>query len=490
MYILYVLLLIICGLILKWISDRRTFFARMSAYPEAKNTLPFLGNILENLTPTDIIPNLLKYRKECGKSFKLILGPFATYVMTTDANFIEFILTSPKLIEKSWDYEFMRNWLGNGLISAPGNIWAKHRKLITPAFHFKILEKMVEQLNSNSSILIKKLSNHVDTEIDIYPFVTLSTLDIICETSMGISFNAQEDNNSKFVVATRQILQIIENRIYSAIKQSNLLYKFTLDYWREKSVVKYLHKITNNIISERREEFKNKAETNPDVDDIGIKKRNFFLDLLLEFGLSNDEIRDEVNTVMFAGHDTTASAISFTLYLLSNNLDVQNKLYEEIASILGSDIEPTYNQFQEMKYLKNVIKESLRLYPPVMMFARDVYEDVYYNDKLIPKGARVGVFVYGLHRESEHYKNPESFIPERFELKEENRRSAFSFVPFSAGQRNCIGQRFAMLSMKSAICKIVRNFEILPVSHKKPLISYEVILKSSNGIYIKLRKRS
>lgn len=184
------------------------------------------------------------------------------------------------------------------------------------------------------------------------------------------------------------------------------------------------------------------------------------------------------------------SALTFCLYSLSQNPEAQRKVYEEVTRIVGheTDVYPTYNQLQEMKFVEHCIKETLRLYPSVPMYGRTIDEDIDFDGKLVPAGSNVNIMVYNLNTNPKYFKDPEAFIPERFDDSHERNENPFVYVPFSAGPRNCIGQKFAMLELKSAICNVVRNFQLIP-GDIKPKLLMQLTLKSSNGVHVGFRER-
>ncbi|KAK9685622.1 Cytochrome P450 [Popillia japonica] len=143
-----------------------------------------------------------------------------------------------------------------------------------------------------------------------------------------------------------------------------------------------------------------------------------------------------------------------------------------------------------MRYLEKVIKEALRLYPSVPIFGRQLQEDAEFDGGIIPKGVTLTTFAYGMHRDPKLYPDPEKFDPERFTLENQSTRNPFAYVPFSAGPRNCIGQRFAMLELKAVISNVLRHFEILPADGYKPILIPNVVLKSLNGVEICLKERN
>lgn len=327
----------------------------------------------------------MKYLAKYGDVFRVKVG-FHYILAVADYDLLEHILTSTKIITKPHHYTFFHRWLGLGLLTSTGEKWQKRRKLLTPAFHFKILEQFLHVFDSASDILIEKLSPEVGKSFDIHPYLNLCSLDIICESVMGIKINAQENTKSEYVLSVKEMGRILMDRSISVFNQSEFLYSFTEDYKKEKKYVKYLHDTTEEVIRKRREDLlkdkkQEEGEKMEEENIYGGKRKLAFLDLLLQASddgvpLKDEDIREEVDTFMFEGHDTTTCALGFTLYLLSCHQDVQEKARKEVDSILQDKSKRTsYQDLQDMKYLEMVIKESLRLYPPVPIFGRVADQD-------------------------------------------------------------------------------------------------------------------
>ena len=224
---------------------------------------------------------------------------------------------------------------------------------------------------------------------------------------------------------------------------------------KEKKALKVLHDHTTSVILERRKQLlEDKAETFVENESKNIyfepKNRKAFLDLLLQSTnengepLSNLDIREEVDTFMFEGHDTTTSAISFSLYCIARYPHVQKKLINEIKSVLGTDKRmPTMQQLSDLNYLNLVIKEVLRLYPPVPMIARKLKNDIFVDGKRIPSGTNLDIGIICTQRNEQFFDRALEFIPERFENEVTNDGdNVYKYIPFSAGSRNCIGENF------------------------------------------------
>ncbi|XP_017773169.1 PREDICTED: uncharacterized protein LOC108560224 [Nicrophorus vespilloides] len=445
---------------------------------------PVIGNILEFINQSDILPKCVRFMTEFGENFTLHLGPIV-FFQISDPNLVEKLMNTQEFHEKAELYNFLKSWLGTGLLTSLGEKWQRHRKIITPTFHFQILEKFLVTFDLKSSILVEKLKKHSDQiDFDISPYIYNCTLDIICETAMGISMNIQENSTSSYVQAVKDMSNIFLNRILSPLKQIDILYKYTSDYLLEKKSLHILHTTTEKVIYER------KALIDEQFDSLEGKKVAF-LDMLFNKGLSFDDIRNEVDTFMFEGHDTTGVALSFIVYCLSINPDIQDKVFEEQQQIYEKDpnIDLTYNILQSMNYLEKVIKETLRLYPSVPLFARKITRDFHFHDFVMKEGTTASIFAFGMHRNPKYFPDPEKFDPERFSPENCRTRSPYVYIPFSAGSRNCIGQKFAMLEMKTSISRLVWNYKFLPCPGFKPDLVPAAVLKSLNGIRVKLVNR-
>ncbi|CAD7091456.1 unnamed protein product [Hermetia illucens] len=423
-----------------------------------------------------------------GKNFVLTRPILDAQIVISDAKDIEAILANPntKKARKSSSYQALEPWLGTGLLTAYGDKWFTRRKIITPSFHFSILDGFVDVMSKQSDILIKHLTSMATKgEVDIYPIVNAFALDVICETSMGVTVNAQSDPNSEYVTSVKKMSRAVQERIHHPLGKSDL-YNLTSKGQYLKTLTNILHDFTDKVIGERRDQLLSNTK-------IDQGSRMNFLDILLHATaggkpLTNADIREEVDTFMFEGHDTTASGIAFTLYLLSRNADVQEKLYQELENAFGSKDEMgiTNKNISGLEYLDMVIKESLRMFPPVPGIGRQLMEDTLIGGVTVPAGVNLILSIYRMQHDPTNYPDPEKFDPERFSSQSDSKRT-FAYVPFSAGGRNCIGQKFALLDLKTSVAKVIMNFKLLP--GPEVILQGDLILKASNGIRIRLEQR-
>ncbi|XP_023013819.2 cytochrome P450 4c3 [Leptinotarsa decemlineata] len=480
-----------------WFSRRE--YLRKIEWVEEVPGLPFLGCILNLSKSTEILNVFSNYCRQYNGLARLNLFG-KRFLLVSDYKFLEFVLNSNEILDKNDSYKFLNNWLGKGLLTVEGSKWKKSRKLLTPAFHFSIVDQFVEVFDNNANILVGLLEKEQENDfVDVFPYITMYTLDNICEATMGVSMNAQTDTQSEYVFAVKEMCRITVDRTFSPIKMFNTLYPLTADYYKEKKYVNTLHEKTNSIIISRQKELiRKRAEEISSGDSVpredegtGIKKRMAFLDLLLQTPdetLTNEDIRQEVDTFMFAGHDTTASAVSFIIYCLAEHPEHQEKIVEELETIFGDDKSRpvTVADLQNMKYTEMVINETLRLYPSVPFTGRILNKDVKYEDgKILPEGLSLILYIYGANRNGQYYEDPNTFNPLRFESE---KPAPYSYIPFSAGPRNCIGQKFAMLEMKATVAKLLLKFEIVSCGHV-PILAAETVLFSKNGVKVTLKTR-
>ncbi|KAK6324938.1 hypothetical protein J4Q44_G00042800 [Coregonus suidteri] len=399
-------------------------------------------------------------------------------------------------MDKAYAYKFLQPWLGTGLLTSTGNKWRRRRKLLTPTFHFSILTEFLEVMNEQAEVLVEKLDKVAGKgPFNCFNHVTLCALDIICETAMGKKIYAQSNYDSEYVQCVYKMSDIITRRQRMPWFWPDFFYNYFGEGWEHNRSLKVLHSFTSNVIYERAE-YIAYIESDSESDQ-GMRKRRAFLDMLLkttdEEGnkLTHQDIQEEVDTFMFRGHDTTAAAMNWAIHLLGSHPEVQRKVQQELQEVFGVSDRPVNTEdLKKLRYLECVIKESLRLFPSVPFFARSIGEDCHINGFKVPKGANAIILTYSLHRDPRHFPQPEEFRPERFMPENCVGRHPYAFIPFSAGLRNCIGQRFAMMEEKVILASIFRYFNVEACQKREDIRPLgELILRPEKGIWIKLEKR-
>ncbi|XP_026315281.1 cytochrome P450 4c3-like [Hyposmocoma kahamanoa] len=419
-----------------------------------------------------------------------------TIITICEPKDVETVLSTTRYNEKQTPYNFLNSWLGDGLLISNGDKWKQRRKLLTPAFHFNILKGFASTFNEQTEKLLTKIEKLIQEEqVDVLSHISKATLNIMCETSMGTTLHEYtEAVANKYVKALHQLGQVLEMRYIKVWYHFDWLYRLSSFARTEKKLVQYLHAFTKKIIQERKDYRHSNVVVTADCM-VYDKHRLAMLDLLLENEkvgkIDMNGIREEVDTFMFEGHDTTAMALSFMIMRVANEPDVQRNLNDELSQIFGcSSRSPTLEDLNAMKYLECCIKESLRLYPSVHYMARYSTEDIVLSGFTIPPGVVLHIAIYDIHHDPEIFPNPEEFIPERFLPENSVKRHPYSYIPFSAGPRNCIGQKFAMLQMKTIMSGLLRKFHLDPVTKTQDVVLMaDMVLRSKDPLYVKFRPK-
>ncbi|KAL2713684.1 cytochrome P450 4C1-like [Vespula squamosa] len=426
---------------------------------------------------------------------------------------VEILLKSTGHLEKSIPYKFLKPWLSTGLITGAGEKWQHRRKILTPTFHFKILEHFVVTFNEEAQYLVtslKKEGKGGPIVKDLQELIPEHTLNAICETAMGIALRGMGEFAAKYREAVHTFGRSVVYRVTRPWYHFDTIFALSQRGRSQKELLKTLHGLSRKIIAERKlfhEQTKGKYLRNvEEMDENQIfsekidennqspifKKRLAMLDLLIAASLEDNQlddegIREEVDTFMFAGHDTTAMALCFALLLFAKHKDVQERIRNEVNTIMQqNDGKLTITMIREFVYLERCIKESLRLYPSVHFIARYISQDLQLKNYLIPAGSICNISIHNLHRFPKFWPNPDVFDPDRFLPENMKGRNPYCYVPFSAGPRNCIGQKFAMLEMKLMVAYIFHHFYLEPVDELDDVkMIGDIILRSPKPLRVK-----
>lgn len=207
-------------------------------------------------------------------------------------------------------------------------------------------------------------------------------------------------------------------------------------------------------------------------------------------GMSDDLVRDQLLTLLIAGHDTSTALLAWTLYLLGQHPDAMAKTRAEVDAILGNEpCPPTLNQVNNLTYTDLVIKESLRLYPPIHVGNRKLMEDMTIYGCPIHAGNRLMYSIYLSHRDGQYWRDPEAFIPERFAHQQGDERPSFAYVPFGGGPRNCIGAAFAQVESKVVIARILQQFDLTLLNGNRIKPHMGATLEPRPGVLMRLHHR-
>lgn len=431
--------------------------------------VPLLGNALElkSVPIEDLLIWIAKRLDKYDRLMRLWLLVVSN-VYIKDPDDIQSLFNNTTYIDKGLEYRMIRPWLEEGLLTSTGEKWHARRKLLTPAFHFKILEDNVGIFNKCSKILCEKLIATGGNEIDLESFFTRCTLDVITGTAMGIDLDVQTDGARDYVSTLKEVSECLMARMMRPHLFHDWAFNLSTTGRRFYRAIGKLHDFSYKVIGNRKASFKVQRDSKPN------RARKAFLDVMLERetedpgSFTDKDIREEVDTFMFEGHDTTSSALVFIFFNIATYPEIQRRVYSEQCDIFGSSHrDVTVEDLNKMVYLEKVIKESLRLYPSVPAVTRLLEKDLVLNDGVvIPAKTNVITPIYLVHRNEKFWDDPEKFDPERFDDERNRTRHPYAYLPFSAGPRNCIGQRFAMMELKTVVSTVIRRLRVMPSSKR------------------------
>ncbi|CAO1376199.1 unnamed protein product [Diamesa serratosioi] len=520
-----------------WKMSRRHMLKLAEKIPGPKG-LPIIGNALDLTGSSHLVfKTVINKGKEFNDIIKIWVGP-KLLVFLFDPRDVELVLSSQVYLDKSPEYRFFKPWLGNGLLISSGHKWRSHRKLIAPTFHLNVLKSFIDLFNDNSRHVCNKMRALDGKTFDCHDYMSECTVEILLETAMGVSKKTQDQSGFDYAMAVMKMCDILHLRHTKVWLYPDWIFNLTRHAKNQVKLLDVIHSLTKKVIKNKKEAFSqgtrgslavpeiDETEEKPkevytkkttvveglsfgqssglkdDLDveenDIGEKKRLAFLDLLLESAengalISDEEIKEQVDTIMFEGHDTTAAGSSFFLSLMGVHQDIQDKVVEELDQIFGdSDRACTFQDTLEMKYLERCMMETLRMYPPVPIIARQMQEDLKMSsgDYVIPKGATVIVATYKLHRLESIYPNPDKFDPDNFLPERQANRHYYAFVPFSAGPRSCVGRKYAMLKLKVILSTVLRQFRVhSDLKEEDFRLQADIILKREEGFQVRLEPR-
>ncbi|XP_057792338.1 cytochrome P450 CYP72A219-like [Salvia miltiorrhiza] len=345
--------------------------------------------------------------------------------------------------------------LGRGLVMLEKDEWAKHRKLINPAFHVHKLKHMVGSFHLSCTNMLRKWEEIVrsdgPTELDVWPYLQAMTSDVISRAAFGSSY---EEGGKIFRLQREQADCIL--RANRSLNIPGWRFLPTKENRRMKELAKEIESIFVSIISTRME------SCNKEDDLLGIlleSNSNEIKQHGAKCGMSMKEVIEECKIFFFAGQDTSASLLVWTLILLSKHHDWQARARDEVLQAFGRD-KPDYQELTHLKIVSMIVYEVLRLYPPIVMLARLTDKECASGKVSVPAGVQLMLPVLLLHHDREIWgDDAKEFRPERFALGvSEATRGRLAFFPFGWGPRICIAQNFALLQAKMALATILQHY--------------------------------
>ncbi|MDI3463268.1 MAG: hypothetical protein OJF50_002089 [Nitrospira sp.] len=364
--------------------------------------------------------------------------------------------------------------LGNGLITASGDVWKRHRRIIQPIFHRARIATMVDQMAQVGEHRMVGWAAEDGLSVDIAAEMRQLTLEVISHTMFSTSMAQHID---------RIIHELQVSSKYAVDSDSNPLF---LPLWmptsrnREfRSALRSMDELIYGLLARRRQS----GERHGDLLDVLLQAR----DDETGKGLTDQELRDEILTIFAAGHSTTANALSWAWYLLATHPEAKARFHEEVDRVLHGKT-PNADDLEHLPYTRAVFEETLRLYPTAPLLQRTVATSTTVGGVSLPSGARVLISLYNLHRHPDFWPHPEQFLPERW-LGSDRPRSRYAYLPFGAGPRACVGLHFASVEGLLLLALIGRRYD-LQLAQERVEPQFMVTLRPKGGLRMARQPRS
>jgi cytochrome P450 len=395
-----------------------------------------------------------------------------------------FLISNPDLIEdvlvanakkfiKGRVLRANRHIFGDGLLTSEGDFWLRQRRMMQPAFHRSRIANYASTMTACATRLME--SWKPGEPMDLHDAMMRLTLQVVGKTLFG----ADVERDAPQVGETLEVLLEFTSDFRRLVMTPKWLP--TRLNRQANRAVRQLTQIIDRIIQQRR-------ESKEDTGDL--------LSMLLhaqdEDGsrMTPQQLRDEALTLFLAGHETTASSLSWTWWLLAQNPEVEAKLHAELDAVLNGRV-PMVDDLPKLKYTSCILSESMRVYPPAWAMARLAVEDHELGGYPVPKGTGIAAAQWVVHRDARWYENPEKFIPERWESSDLLRQiPRFAYFPFGYGPRQCIGNTFALMEANLVLATIAQRFRfrLIPGRMVVPLAS--ITLRPRHGLHVVAEARS
>jgi cytochrome P450 len=352
--------------------------------------------------------------------------------------------------------------LGNGIMTSEGEFWKRQRYMMQPMFHRRVLTEFNRLIDECNDRFIHKWEAQAarGERVNVTEDMSELTLEIVLRSIFGPDFDrlSQQAGGNPFDVVTKE-----------QARDLKFAYRF-----------RQLGKVISALVNRRREAH----EEHPDFIGMLMNAR----DKETGDAMSERELIDEVMTLVVAGHETTASALNWTWYLLSQHPEVEAKLHAELDAA-PEEKAPGLPQMEALTYTHQVIDESLRLYPPGWILSRRTIEADTLGGYEVPAGTSVMLSPYVFHRHPKFWKDPEKFWPERFDKEHEADRPRFAYMPFAAGPRHCIGETLALYEMLMHLYKVARRYRLTYVADRPIELEAQINLRTKNPLFMRLERR-
>jgi cytochrome P450 len=417
-----------------------------------------------------------------------------------------YLINKPDYIEKVLVYDhgnfkkgrrlqIAKALLGEGLVTSEGDLHTRQRRIIQPIFHPKQIVTYGKVMTDYASTMNKKWKD--GATVDILRELMHLTLSIICKSVLNYDVESETEEVDRALTISRNYSKRLQNPLGQVLNKIPVLPNVK----GARQARKKLDKLVYSLIKERREGLGSNVKNYDDLltrliqarDSTQSGSTNKITENsttgMSSLGMSDTQVRDEVMTIFIAGHETTANALTWTFYLLSQNPEVEKKLVEELESIFDRDGTPSVDDIPKLKFTEKVLRESMRLYPPVWSLGRYVANDYTLDKYTVPAGSTIMMSQYLMHRDPRYYNEPDRFNPERWSSEAKSSLPRFSYFPFGGGIRACIGESFAWMEGILLIATISRQWKMHLIPGHRVELDPGITLRAKYGMKMKLERR-
>jgi len=373
----------------------------------------------------------------------------------------------------------LRAVIGDGLVTSDGDLWRRQRRLAQPAFHRRRIAGFGDTMTSATLAMLDRWRAHpLDQPLNIAHEMMRLTLEIVGRTLFSIDLTGAASTVGEAFTDVNEQTSLLSRRPFSPLA---LRIPFLPGTRRMKRGIARLDSVVGAILADRR-------AGNSEYDDL-LYMLMSARDEETGLGMSDRQLRDEVMTLLLAGHETTAVALSWTFYLLSQHPDVWQALATEIDNVLGNET-ATVAVLPDLPYTKMVIEESMRLYPPAYIMARWGNEADEVDGYHVEPESAIVLFTFLTHRHPAFWPEPEKFDPQRFTPENVAERARYAYAPFGGGPRQCIGNSFAMTEAMLLLATIAQHYELHSFPGHQVELDPLITLRPKGGMPMYLHPRS
>ena len=440
--------------------------------PPGPKGRPVVGNLLAY--SRDPLGFLTRCSREYGDVVRLgFPGPPAYLISDPDGVEEVLVKNNRNFVRDRYTRAELRI-LGNGLLVNEGDSWRRHRRLAQPAFHRRRVEAFGETMVSFTQ---RMLDGWRDGETrDVHEEMMRLTLQIVAKTLFDTDISHEAEGVGKSLNTIMAHSSDQGSSVFLRMLPDSVPTPGNLAYRR---ATRRLDGIIHALVEERR-------RSGADTGDL--------LSMLLRTededgeGMSDEQLRDEAMTIILAGHETTAIALSWTWYLLGRHPQAEARLSAELEEVLGGRA-PTVEDLPRLRYADAVIKESMRLYPPAWAVGREALGDCEIGGYHVPAGTQMFISQYVIQRDGRFFDAPETFDPDRWTDGRTEGLPQYAYFPFGGGPRLCIGNGFAKMEAALLLATVAQRFRLEPVSGRPPVPQPSITLRPKDGIRTRLHER-